>query len=178
MGGGFCGRQMPNGLMPNCTHGFAALMDCDNFWTKRFTLSRRQSSAAQSAVHAVFFPARLVGKIHVLAGGIFFRIRIKIIVNDHAIHVVAFHDIENDGERARLRRRFAGIEPGLLAVMPDEFGMRAGDVIRRGRRFGFGMAGAKRIEPRVQFQPALVRLGDGERERIVKRFRRTGPACR
>ena len=44
MGGGIPGRQMPNGLMPNCTHGFAALMDCDSFWTNRFTLSRRQSA--------------------------------------------------------------------------------------------------------------------------------------
>ena len=34
------------------------------------------------------------------------------------------------------------------------------------------MQRAKRIEPRVQFQPALVRFLDGEGERVVKRLRR------
>ena len=57
--------------------------------------------------------------------------------------------------------------------MPDEFGMRPGDVVGRGWRFGLRMRGTERIEPRVQFQSALVRLGNGKRERIVKRFRRT-----
>ena len=43
--------------------------------------------------------------------------------------------------------------------MADEFGMGPGDVIGGGRRLGRGMRGAKRVEPGVQLQSALVRLG-------------------
>jgi len=56
--------------------------------------------------------------------------------------------------------------------MPDPFGMRAREMIQRGRRFGFRMARAERIEPRVQLQPAFVRRANRERERIKKRLRR------
>src|SRR5690606_31437536 len=37
-------RQMPNGLMPNLTHGLACLMRCEIVRTNVSTLCRRQSS--------------------------------------------------------------------------------------------------------------------------------------
>ena len=125
----------------------------------------------QAGFQSVFFPARVVGEIHNIASPVFFGIRVKIIVEHHAIHVIAFHHVEHGVERAGLRFGFAGIEPGLPGVMADDFRMRTGDVVERGRRFGFGMRGAEGIEPCVDFQPARVRLGDGQRERIIKRLR-------
>ena len=46
--------------------------------------------------------------------------------------------------------------------------MTAADVPWRDRRGQIAGADAKRIEPGVQFQPAFVRLGDGQGQRIVK----------
>lgn len=44
MPGGVPGFQMPKGLMPTFTQGFSAFTVEWKRWTKRFTLSRRQSS--------------------------------------------------------------------------------------------------------------------------------------
>ncbi len=50
--------------------------------------------------------------------------------------------------------------------------MRVDNVIRREHQLGRKQRRAIRIEPRVQFQTALVRFRHGKFERIVKRFRR------
>src|SRR5260221_9884424 len=50
--------------------------------------------------------------------------------------------------------------------------MGAADVVGRNRRTGFGLMGAKGIEPGMQLQATAVRLFDGESERIVERGRR------
>src|SRR5713101_2111364 len=52
--------------------------------------------------------------------------------------------------------------------------MGPADVVGRNRRAGFGLMGAKGVEPGLQFKAPAVRLFDGESERIVERGR--GPA--
>ncbi|CPU66372.1 Uncharacterised protein [Mycobacteroides abscessus] len=62
-------RQMPNGLMPNLTHGFACLMRCEMDCTNVSTLWRRQSSTrskpapwvAKVAASGIVSPATAYG---------------------------------------------------------------------------------------------------------------------
>lgn len=122
---------------------------------------------AQAAGEAIFFPTGVVGEIHPLATGVLLGVGIKVIVHEDAIHVVAAHHVEHDGLDAGLGSGFAGVEQRLVAVMPDQLRQQAGDVIGGGGGFGLGMAGAEGVEPGVQGESALVRLGDGKRERII-----------
>ena len=83
---------------------------------------RRQSSRRQAVAQAVFFPRRVIGKIQFASRAILFRVGIKIIVELHAIHVVALHDIHDDAQDVFAHGGFAGVEPELVAVSADEFG--------------------------------------------------------
>ena len=63
--------------------------------------------------------------------------------------------------------RLGGIHPLIAAVFFHEGGLGFADVGGGDRAVGAAVSRAIGIEPRVQFQPALVRLGDGEGERIL-----------
>ena len=97
-------------------------------------------------------------------------VRVEVIVDVDAIDVVPLDHVEDDRERVVLhvagasgsssgacRRAWRG--PGRRLVMWSSV---AGDLARR-------RAGAVRVEPGVQFQPAGVGLGHGEGERVVAR---------
>src|SRR5262249_33160982 len=58
-------------------------------------------------------------------------------------------------------------EPQLRAVDDGHLTMRAPEVIRCELEAVGTIAGAERVDPRVQLEPARVRLLDGECERIV-----------
>ena len=99
------------------------------------------------------------------------RIRIKIVVDVHAIEVVAANHIRDDVERAADREGLGRVHPELLTVGFHRLGMGPRDMIRREGRTGARVAGAVGVEPRVEFEPAAVCLGDPELQRIVKRRR-------
>ena len=66
----------------------------------------------------------------------------------------------------------AGVEPDEVAVAARPLGVRPRDVRRAVRPPRRGVPGAERVEPGVELEPARVRLGDGELERVVGRARR------
>ena len=106
-----------------------------------------------------------------LAPALRLLVRIEVVVDVQRVDVVAPHDVEHDARRAIAHSRIAGIHPQIRPVLAHELRIGAADVVRR-RRPRHRVAGAIRIDPRVQLEPALVRLGDREGERIVVRLRR------
>ena len=69
---------------------------------------------------------------------------IEIIVEVNAIHVVALDDVHDDAQRIILHFLFAGIEPEIFAVAPDECGSGFADVVRRDWRLGVRMSARDR----------------------------------
>jgi hypothetical protein len=136
-------------------------------WTRRLTLSRRLA-----------LPRGFVGEIDLLARRILRRARrqrlrqrigIEIIIDVHAIHVVAADDITDDGERALGGDGLAGVHPEHVAVFLHDVGVRQADVVGREGGFGLGVAGAVGVDPDVQLEAAPVRLLDPDGERVVAR---------
>ena len=90
-----------------------------------------------------------------------------------AVDVVSLHHVDQHGEGVVDRRRVARIEPEVLAVFSHD--ARAASTLAwsgDGGRLGLGHTHAVRVEPHVQFQPALMRLVHGELERVVNRLGR------
>src|ERR1035437_2447480 len=119
----------------------------------------------------VCLPAPIVGKIRGSVRAAF-RIRIEVVVEMNAIDIVALHHVEHHAQRLRAHRRLAGIHPELRAVLLYEFRVPAREVRRRKRTLRRRLLRAERIEPRVEFQSAGVRLRHRELERIPERHRR------
>ena len=95
------------------------------------------------------------------------RIGVEVVVQVHAVDVVAVHDVQDDlrGQVAYLRQ--ARVEPqrAAVAVYPVRVQPR---LAARGELLAVGLrAGAVGIEPGVEFQPAFVRLGDEEGQRVI-----------
>ena len=61
------------------------------------------------------------------------RIRIKIIIEMHAVDVVAPHHIRNDGQRPLHRDRLARIQPPRFTVFFYRSGVRQRQMVRRKR---------------------------------------------
>ncbi len=97
------------------------------------------------------------------------RIRVEVIVEMDAVDVVAPEDVKDDLQGALRGLRLARIEPEHLAVALHEIGARLADVIGRFLEPRVE-AGAVRVEPGVQLEPAPVGLVDPEAERVVVGF--------
>ena len=146
-------------------------------------------AAELAAGQQVALPRRLVGEVEFHPGGAVAaiavergrfagaacrldRVRIKIVVDVHAVDIVAFHHVQHDVQRL-LRRRFLGrIHPQEFAVTFHHGWIGFGDVAGGQRRFGARVARPVGVEPGMQLQAARVRLGDPECQRIVHRLRR------
>ena len=72
-----------------------------------------------------FLPGRAVGKFQFAARRVLFRVGIKIIIELHAIHVVALHHVHDHAQNVGPHGRFAGVEPGLFAVFANQFRVRS-----------------------------------------------------
>ena len=124
-----------------------------------------------SAVPPVCLPASLVGKIRGPVRATL-RVRIEIVVEMHAVDVVALHHVEHHAQRLRAHRRLSRVHPELRPVFLHELRVPAREVRRRERPLGRRFLRAERIEPRVQFQSARVRLDHRELQGIPERHRR------
>src|SRR6185503_6779497 len=100
-----------------------------------------------------------------------YRIRIEVVVDVDAVDVVSLGDVHDGPHRTASDVGVARIHPQKSIVAPDRRGILLRDVRRRERGVS-RVRGAIRIEPRVQLEPALVRLLDREREWIPRRLRR------
>src|SRR5674476_1191191 len=94
-------------------------------------------------------------------------VRIEVVVDVDAIHVVTLHDVEHYAQRLPNYRGIAWIHPLVLAIGAHELWMRDADMRARVRALCAGMPGAIRVEPRMQLEPARMRFGHSEAERIV-----------
>ena len=99
-------------------------------------------------------------------------VRIEVVVDMHAIDVVALHHVEDHPHRVRAHGLIPGVHPAMCAVRAHHRRPLVGDVIRRQRSLRRRMSRAIGIEPRVQLEPALVRLCHRELQRIPHRPRR------
>lgn len=112
-------------------------------------------------------PAAVVGEAQLHARR---RVRIEIIVEMDAIDVVTADDVEDDLDGVVACVRFPGIEPRVAAVLADELGLLAGDMV--GRHGGVGLQpGAEGIEPGVEFQSMRMGLAHREGQRIPEGLR-------
>src|SRR5438093_1355113 len=91
-------------------------------------------SAQTSAASQVLLPISFVGKVDEIAARILLFVRIKVVVNVHAVDVVPADNVDHDGKRMLLRGPVARIEPALLPISTYPSRMRTADVI--GRWFG------------------------------------------
>ena len=111
-----------------------------------------------------------VGKVDPLAGRVVLGIRIEVVVDVHAIDVVALDDVHDRAQRAATHFWVARIHPEEPAVLPNELRIGLRDVRARDRRVAIVRCPVG-IEPRVQLEPTLVRLLDRERQRVPRRLR-------
>ena len=112
-----------------------------------------------------------VGEGH-LAAFLLDRVRVEVVVDVDAIHVVPADHVADDLDEAVGGHRLTGIEPEKLPVAPHGVWHRDAGVRRSHGPGSIGMADAVGIEPAMEFEPAGVRLRDGEGERVVGRVRR------
>ena len=109
------------------------------------------------------------------------RIRIEIVVEMDAVHVIARYDVAHDLQDVLARSGLPRVEIDLAGVFLEDVGVPAGYMAA-----DQGLSGVERhavgIEPRVQFHPAGMALLDHEAERIPERLRslalRTGQITR
>ena len=100
----------------------------------------------------------------------FLEIWIEVVIEMDAVDVVAIDDIHDAVEHGAARLGNPGIDPRRFSVLTNPFRMgarhvsgdRAPKVVRR--------HGPEGIEPHMQLQSARMRLGDGERQRIIPRI--------
>jgi hypothetical protein len=123
---------MPNGLMPTSTHGLRAFVSRYSERTSTSTLPRRQSPrSSHPAARPVAAPGRAVGERDLLgrhdAAALLapadvrdararLAIRIEVVVEMHAVDVVAFDHVAHRVEHPASRRRDARVDPRLRAV--------------------------------------------------------------
>ncbi len=95
------------------------------------------------------------------------RVGVEVVVEVDAVDVVAVHHVHDQvgDERPYLRQARVVVEAAVLAhdpvrVLPGRVG--GGEALEAA-----ALAHPEGVEPRVQGEVALVRLGDGERERVV-----------
>src|SRR6185503_4264844 len=94
---------------------------------------------------------------------------IEVVIDVHTVDVVALHDIDDRAHGAPPHLGVAGIHPQIVAVFSYETRIRPRDMCARVERVAT-VRRAIRIEPRVQLQPSLVRLLDGEGEWVPRRL--------
>ena len=95
------------------------------------------------------------------------RVRIKVIVDVHAIDIVAAHHVQYHVRRVLRGGGIARVHPQVAAVLLD--GRRVGgrETVARQRRLGRRVTGPVRVEPGVQFQAARMRLRHPEGQRVI-----------
>lgn len=116
-------------------------------------------------------PGCLVGERHLVIARAQ-RVGVEVVVDVHAVDVVAAQHVGDDGQRVRGGAGLGRVEPELVAVAPHQRRLRHRHVRRHVGRLRRGMARAVGVEPGVQLEPAPVRLGDPERQRVPRRLRR------
>lgn len=94
------------------------------------------------------------------------RVRIEIIVEMNAVHIVASEDIADDGKEMLLNGGSAGIHPEEVADLFGVFGEAAAGVGGVPGVFCVD-GGAEGVEPGVDFDPALVTFFDEGLERVI-----------
>ncbi len=104
-------------------------------------------------------------------------VRVEVVVEVDPVDVVAADDVEDHVERVVGGVGLAGVEPHVVAVGPDEVGPLARDVGHVAGAVAGRVPGAVRVDPRVELEPARVRLVNGELERVVPRIRRASLAA-
>ena len=120
-------------------------------------------------IATIFFPTRIIRKRRMF----FVGIRVKIIIDVNAIHIVALHHIKNHPQRMCARGSLGRVQPLEAVVSFYQRRLRATDMVRGYRALRAFVARAIRIEPRVQFHPLPMRLPDGKRQRIPSGLRRS-----
>ena len=100
-----------------------------------------------------------------------FLVGIEVVVDVHAIHVVAAHDILDDAERLLDHGGLTRIHPQVAAVALHECWTCRCDVCRVERAPVAGMTRAVRIEPCMQLDAARMCLAHHEGQRIPRRQR-------
>ena len=106
-----------------------------------------------------------VGKLDLLLRRVGDRIRIKVIVDMNAIHVVAPGHVQHHRDGLLPHFRHAGVHPPVDVVFHRPLRVRPAHV-RGARRVLFTRQRPVRIEPCVQLHPALVRLRHRELQRV------------
>ena len=95
------------------------------------------------------------------------RVGVEVVIQVHAVNVVAAHHIHDDPEHVPPRLLARGIEHGGAACFEQPARLAAGDMAAAHRAAAH--RGAEGVEPGVDFNTAAVRLGDGEGQRVIPR---------
>ena len=86
-----------------------------------------------------------------------------------AIDVVPLEHIHEYGQAVVGGRWLTGVDPELVAIGLDPFRAGLAQMAAGGWRGRLALTRPKRVEPGVQFQPARMRFGNPQRQRVVKR---------
>ena len=100
------------------------------------------------------------------------RVRIEVVVDVHAVDVVAGDHVADDIEESIGRSGLARIEPEQPSVAAHRIGHVHTRVRLRRGPGGIGVPDTVGIEPHVEFEAAGVRFVDREGERVVGRVGR------
>jgi hypothetical protein len=118
------------------------------------------TSAQPATSLQVSTPACTVGKIDLFLVAVINRVRVKVVIEVDSVDVVAFHNIEDNGQRMLLNNFLTGVHPlvsviGLNALRVGHANMRVAAWAHLG-----WVVGPVRIEPTMQFNAERMAFFD------------------